>query len=86
MNEFSTCFKIFDKKLNLIMTEFISMEKILKIIQLKDNNILLEYIILLNQKALNLKIGFIQIHFLFGLLFFHFRKFIFYLLIYLNHL
>ena len=41
MNEFSTCFKIFDKKLNLIMTEFISMEKILKIIQLKDNNILL---------------------------------------------
>ena len=41
MNEFSTYFKIFDKKLNLIMTEFISMEKILRIIQLKDNNILL---------------------------------------------
>ena len=55
MNEFSTYFKIFDKKLNLIMTEFFSMEKILKIIQLKDNNILL--ISKNNVKIINININ-----------------------------
>ena len=38
----NTFFQLFDKKLNLLMTEFICAEKIFQIIQLKDNSLLLK--------------------------------------------
>ena len=42
LNELNTFFQIYDKKLNLLMNKFICPQKILQIIQLKDNSILLK--------------------------------------------
>ena len=41
-NDVSSYFQVFDKNLNILMTEFICSEKIFQVMQLKDNSILLK--------------------------------------------
>ena len=52
LRQYSTFFQIYTKNLNLLMNQFICPDKILQILQLKDNNILLK----LKNKAIIIKL------------------------------